>query len=133
MQEARRRQPRFRGAACRRHRLAAEFSDLHDRTRYPRIERASRQGLAETQRIEFGVADIVAALAIAQDDISGTNPVGESFALGTREPLDEVLEYAGRNAFRLDHETEHRAVVAGDGVPDIRQHGVQFTKGLAAI
>src|SRR5882724_1581108 len=31
MQEARRRKSRLHGTACRRHRLAAEFSDLHDR------------------------------------------------------------------------------------------------------
>src|ERR1700712_531644 len=118
MQEARRRQPRLRGAACRRHRLAAEFSDLHDRTRHPRIERAARQRLAETEGIEFGIGNVVAALTFAQRDIGRTNPVGEICALGSREPLDEILEHAGRNALRLAPEAKHPTVVAGDGVKD---------------
>src|SRR4051812_9507134 len=88
MQEARRRQARFRGTACRRHRLAAKLSDLHDRARDPRIERTARQRLAEAQGIEFGIANVVtavlAALALAQRDIGGANPVGERFALGSR-------------------------------------------------
>src|SRR4029453_18373024 len=53
MQEARRRKSGLGGAACRRHRLAGEFSDLQNRTRDAGIEFALRQGLAKTQAIEL--------------------------------------------------------------------------------
>src|SRR5712675_1764764 len=47
MQEARRRQSGFRSTACRRHRLAGEFSDLQHRARHARIELACGQGFAK--------------------------------------------------------------------------------------
>src|SRR3954464_10160062 len=78
MQKARRRQPGLRGAARRRHRLAAESYDLHDRPRHARIEHALRQRFAKTQQIEFGAGEIVATLMLAQFAIGGANAVGES-------------------------------------------------------
>src|SRR3978361_1965435 len=92
MQEARRRPPRVRGAARRR----------------PWIVLAARSGLAETEGIEFGIGNGVAALTSPQRDIGRTNPVGEICALGSREPLDEILEHAGRNGLRLDAEPQPR-------------------------
>src|SRR4051794_24502734 len=60
MQETRRRQPRLRRTACRRHRVAAEFSDLRDRAHDARVERARRQSLAKTHDVEFGIGNIIA-------------------------------------------------------------------------
>src|SRR6185312_3879134 len=65
MQEARRRQPRLRGAARRSHRLAGEFSDLQDRARHAAIELARRQRLAEAERVEFGAGEFAAGVMFA--------------------------------------------------------------------
>src|SRR6266446_6582079 len=106
MQEARRRQPGLCGAARRRHRLAGESSDLHDRPRHPRIEHAPWQSLAKTQDVEFGAGEIVAASKLAEFKIGGADAIGESFAFRSRETPGEVFEHTGTNALRFDHNTQ---------------------------
>src|SRR6478752_2490655 len=133
MQEARWRQAGFRRAACRRHRFAGEFSDLHDRPRHARIELPLRQSLAKTHDVEFRTGDIAAALALAQFGIGRADAVDEVLALRPRQALDEVLEHTGQNALRFDHETNRRAIIDGDGVRHIWQRGGEFAIGFAAI
>src|SRR5438445_626592 len=133
MQEARRGESGLSGAARRRHRLAGEFSDLENRTRHPAIEFAPRQRFAETKRIEFGAGEFVACMMLAQFAISGADAAGESFACRPREALGKLFEHAGTNALRLDHDAEHRTMVAGDGVPGVREHGDHLAIALAAI
>src|SRR3954451_2032005 len=77
MQEARRGQSRLGGAARRRHRLAAEFSNLQTRARHAGIEFALRQGLAEAQAIELRAGEL-AGVMFAQFGIGGANAAGES-------------------------------------------------------
>src|SRR5882757_7815539 len=85
MQEARRRQPRLAGAACRRHRLAGKSSDLRDRAHHPRIERPLWQGFAKTHDIEFGAGDLVTILPLSQLGVSGPDARCDNFSLGPRQ------------------------------------------------
>src|SRR5436309_3362728 len=133
MQEARRRHSRLGGAACRRHRLAGEFSDLHNGARHAGIEFALRQGLAEAQQIELGAGKIIAGVMLTQLALGVANAAGESGAFRPREAPGEIFEHAGTNALRLDHDAEHRTIIAGDGVPDVRQQGDHFAVGFPAI
>src|SRR3984893_14260616 len=132
MQETRRRQPGMGRTTCRRHRLAAKFSDLRDRAHHARIEPAPRQGFAKTHPVELGAGDIVATL-MQQLGIGGANAGCEKFALGPRQALRKFVEGAVRYAFRFDHQANRRAIVAGDGVKLIRRHRGQFAITLAAV
>src|SRR6476660_9102281 len=69
----------------------------------------------------------------AQFEIGRADAAGENFAFRPCETFGEVFERAGTNTLRLNHDAEHRAVVAGNGVPDIRQHGDHLAVTLAAI
>src|SRR6185436_6608637 len=133
VQEARWRQSSFRSTARRRHRLAGEFPDLQNRARHPAIEFAPRQRFAEAERIEFGAGEFVAGVMLAQFAISGADAAGESFAFRPREASGKLFEHAGTNALRLDHDTEHRTMVAGNGVPGVREHGDHLAIALTAI
>src|SRR5438445_956856 len=69
----------------------------------------------------------------AQFAIGGADAAGESFAFMPREAFGKVFDPAGMNTLRFDHDAEHRAKIAGNGVPDVRQQGDHFTMALAAI
>src|SRR5437763_13693135 len=70
---------------------------------------------------------------LAQFAIGGADAAGESFALRPREAFGKLFEHAGTNALRLDHDAEHRTMVAGDSMPDVREHGDHLAIALAAI
>src|SRR5438874_12091690 len=70
---------------------------------------------------------------LAQFAIGGADAAGESFALRPREAFGKLFEHAGTNALRLDHDAEHRTMVAGDGVPGVRKHGDHLAIALAAV
>ena len=70
---------------------------------------------------------------LAQFAIGGADAAGESFALRPREAFGKVFEHARTNALRLDHDAEHRTMVAGDSMPDVREHGDHLAIALAAI
>src|SRR4051812_28557667 len=133
VQEARRGQSSLGGTARRRHRFAAESTDLQNRARHAGIEFAPRQRFTKTQGIEFGAGELVAGVMFAQFAISGADAAGESFAFRPREAFGELFQHPGGNALRLDHDAEHRTMVAGDGVPDVREHGDHLAIALAAI
>src|SRR6476620_5263773 len=85
MEEARWRQPRFCGAACRRHRLAGKSSDLRNRAHHPWIETALWQCFAKTHDVEIGAGDLVAMTWLLQLRISGANARGKGLAFGSRQ------------------------------------------------
>src|SRR4051794_40203742 len=132
MQETRSGKSGVRRACVRRHGLTCEATDTGDRTRHAGVEHPARQRFAKTHLVEFGGGDVAVA-ALAQQRVGGEDLAGIDRLVGSGEPLGQDLDHAIRHALRLQRDADRGAIVAGNGMPLVRQGDEQLAGGEGII
>src|SRR3954469_17492166 len=132
MQETRSGKSGVRRACVRRHGLTREAADTGDCTRHAGVEHPARQRFAKTHLVEFGGGDVAVA-TLAQQRVGGEDLAGIDGLVGSGEPLGQDLDHAIRHALRLQRDADRGAIVAGNGMPLVRQGDEQLASGEGII